>query len=119
MKAKSTEKKFPEASASRGKMPRSAKSELCLPKTINKMIAKKRASLGKKTKFSFTIEHDPFFSLKNRSILMLEIMVEGQSKLSLIILPPFGKDKTRLANIDFTQFIWQKAPSKILKIKSA
>lgn len=45
MKAKSTEKKFPEAPASRGKMPRSAKSELCLPKTINKIISKKRASL--------------------------------------------------------------------------
>jgi len=46
MKAKSTEKKFPEAPAtSREKMPRSAKSELCLPKTINKIIAKKRVSI--------------------------------------------------------------------------
>ena len=27
-----------------------------------------------------------------------------------LILPPFGKDKTRLANIDFTQFFCQKAP---------
>ena len=26
------------------------------------------------------------------------------------VLPPFGKDKTRLANIDFTQFFCQKAP---------
>ena len=28
----------------------------------------------------------------------------------LEVLPPFGKDKTRLANIDFTQFFCQKAP---------
>ena len=37
----------------------------------------------------------------------------GTDKLSckfLLVLPPFGKDKTRLANIGFTQFFGEKAP---------
>ena len=38
---------------------------------------------------------------------MLGLALKGAKKN--YVLPPFGKDKTSLANIDFTQFFCQKA----------
>ena len=45
------------------------------------------------------------------AMVVMEEMVEGAvEKAGLDILPPFRKDETRLANIEFTQFFWGKAP---------